>query len=153
MGDHTKQELVVVASKEAGFSKAVDVVNFSEQEQSVILVEEALRHIANNLPDHGLWKDPQSFETNLERTFASQRIKVSCALTLKYRDRCIIRHGYEQAMDTLLARQPSEIADTEGMEAVFTNGGTAVAEVQPEGPDLCIGRRVACHFEITPPGD
>ena len=34
---------------------------------------------------------------------------------------------------------------------MFTNGGTAVVEAQPEDPDLRIGRPIAFHPEITPP--
>ena len=32
--------------------------------------------------------------------------------------------------------------DIEGTDTVLMNGGTAVARVQPEDPELCIGRRV-----------
>ena len=50
------------------------------------------------------------------------------------------------------ARQPSKFApEIEGMDTVFVNGGTAVAQAQPEDLDLCTGRPIACHFEITPP--
>ena len=34
------------------------LVNSSERDWYAMLMEEALRRIANNLPDHDLWKDP-----------------------------------------------------------------------------------------------
>ena len=34
---------------------------------------------------------------------------------------------------------------------VFFSRGTAVAQTQPEDPDLCTGRLVAFHLEVTPP--
>ena len=34
---------------------------------------------------------------------------------------------------------------------MFINEGTAVGQAQPEDPDLCIGRSVAFHPEVTPP--
>ena len=37
------------------------------------------------------------------------------------------------------------------MGTVFVNGATAAAQAQPEDPDLCSGRQVAYHPEITPP--
>ena len=47
----TQQELVVKASEEAGFSNTLDcLVNSSEQERYVMLVEEALHRIANSVP-------------------------------------------------------------------------------------------------------
>ena len=50
------------------------------------------------------------------------------------------------------ARQSSDFSpDAEGTELVKINGGAVVAHAQPEDPDLCIGRPVACHPEITPP--
>ena len=57
---------------------------------------------------------------------------------------------------TRWARQSSEFApDIAGTDCVFffffQNGGTAVAQAQPEDPDLCIGRPIAFHPEIAPP--
>ena len=37
------------------------------------------------------------------------------------------------------------------MNTALIIGGAAVAQAQPEDPDLCIGRLVAVHPEITPP--
>ena len=55
------------------------------------------------------------------------------------------------------ARQSSEFApDTDGIDnTVFRNGGSVVAHAQPEDLDLCIGRPVAFHPNITspPPSD
>ena len=39
----------------------------------------------------------------------------------------------------------------EGMDTVFINGGTAVAQAQPEELDLHIGRPIAFHPEVTHP--
>ena len=54
----TQQELVVIASEEDGFTKKRwMLVNSSEQERSVMLVEEALHRVAKNLPHKDLSKD------------------------------------------------------------------------------------------------
>ena len=39
----------------------------------------------------------------------------------------------------------------EGTHTVLVNGRTAVAHVQPEDPDLYIGRPIVILVEITPP--
>ena len=50
------------------------------------------------------------------------------------------------------ARQSSEFApEIERTDTVLINGGAAVAHAQPGDPDLCIGRPIAFHPEITPP--
>ena len=64
----TQQELVVKASQEARFPKRI---------------QDDKKHP---------WNDPHWSRPD---RFSSQRIKVSCALTLKYRHHCMILHGYE----------------------------------------------------------
>ena len=61
----TQQELVIITSEEAGFSKTV--VKSSEPELSMMLAEEALHRIAKNLPNQHLLKAIESSETSLER--------------------------------------------------------------------------------------
>ena len=39
----------------------------------------------------------------------------------------------------------------EGTDMVFKNGRTAVAQAQPKDLDLCIGRPMAFHVEMTLP--
>ena len=58
-----------------------------------------------------------------------------------------IRRGVTQ-----WALHSSEFApEIGGMDAVLVSGGTAVAEAQPEDPDLCTGRPIVFHLETTPP--
>ena len=53
---------------------------------------------------------------------------------------------------TQWARETSDFApEMAGMDTVFVNGGTAVAQPQSADPDLCIGRPIAFHHESTPP--
>ena len=57
----TQQELVVIASEQAGFSKRVDIGhNSSEQERFVMLVEESPHRITNNLLNINLLKGLES---------------------------------------------------------------------------------------------
>ena len=47
---------------------------------------------------------------------------------------------------TQLARQSSEfVPEIEGTDCVLVHGGTAVAQAQPEAPELSIGRPIAFH--------
>ena len=73
---------------------------------------------------------------------------------LKYRHHCMwycmdTNKPWSYAHRT---RQSSEFApEIERTDAVLINGGAAVVHAQPGDPDLCIGRPIAFHPEITPP--
>ena len=116
------------------------LVQSSERDGLAMRKEEALRRIANNLPDQDPSQDPNLSRKILEATkssahprilersklvtfqkFSFERIKVSCAWTLKYRPPMLgsarIRRSREVAP---WARPPSEFApETGGTDCVF----------------------------------
>ena len=65
----------------------------------------------------------------------------------------MVMHGYEEAVELHNGHVHRQNSHQKLREpSVFLmNGGTAVAQAQAKDPDLCIGRPIAFHPEVTPP--
>ena len=165
----TQQELVVEASKEAVSSKTVDVGQFfrtrpicnahgrsttpccKKNTRSIIKIFAGSSTISRHI------QGTTNIGAVVDVFVSEDQGLFSCALTLKYRHHCTVLHGYEQVVEIheghvnrLISHQTYA-----GTDCVFffffQNGGTAIAQAQPEDPDLCIGRPIAFHPEIAPP--
>ena len=76
MNQRSKNSALKLAKQQESQKQAM-LVNSSEQERYAMLMEEALRRIANNLPDQDLSQDPGYQELSQERP------KLACALNLE----------------------------------------------------------------------
>ena len=150
----TRQELVVIASEEAGFSNLIGCWSILQNKTGLrcswkkcCIYQTKIYGRIQHDKKHP-WTTPIGPFVDVFVSEDQSLLCIDIEVWSPVHDAAWVRVSREV---TQWACQSSELAaNNEGIDTVFTDGGTAVVHAQPEDLDLCIGRPIAFDPEITP---